>query len=142
MPARIRLRRIGKNPKKKYFFRISVYDKRQSRDSRSIEELGYYDPSSKPPLIKLNKERVDYWLSCGAEMSDTVRSLLRRSQQEASFEADDEVNDRAENEASAKADDEANDKAENEASAKAEVKAEVSDEAKAEAEEKQKEAQS
>ena len=79
MSARIRLRRIGKNPKKRYFFRISVYDKRKGRDSRSIEELGYYDPSKDPALVKINKERLQYWLSCGAQMSETVKSLVKRS---------------------------------------------------------------
>ena len=79
MSARIRLRRIGKNPKKRYFFRISVYDKRKGRDSRSIEELGYYDPCKDPALVKINKERLQYWLSCGAQMSETVKSLVKRS---------------------------------------------------------------
>ena len=79
MSARIRLRRIGKNPKKRYFFRISVFDKRKGRDSRSIEELGYYDPSKDPALVKINKERLQYWLSCGAQMSETVKSLVKRS---------------------------------------------------------------
>ena len=89
MSVRIRLRRIGKNPKKRYFFRISVYDKRKGRDSRSIEELGYYDPSKDPALVKINKERLQYWLSCGAQMSETVKSLVKRSHDLAS---DSEVN--------------------------------------------------
>ena len=89
MSVRIRLRRIGKNPKKRYFFRISVFDKRKGRDSRSIEELGYYDPSKDPALVKINKERLQYWLSCGAQMSETVKSLVKRSHDLAS---DSEVN--------------------------------------------------
>ena len=80
MSVRIRLRRIGKNPKKRVFFRISVFDKRKARDSRSIEELGFYDPTKEPALIKINKQRLDYWLSCGAQMSETVKSLVKRSQ--------------------------------------------------------------
>ena len=80
MSACIRLRRIGKNPKKRYFFRISVFSKRKSRDSRSIEELGYYDPSKEPELIKINKQRLGYWLSCGAQMSEKVKNLVKRSQ--------------------------------------------------------------
>ena len=78
MSVRIRLRRIGKNPKKRYFFRISVFDKRKSRDSRSIEELGFYDPTKEPVLVKINKQRLDYWLSCGAEMSQTVKGLVKK----------------------------------------------------------------
>ena len=78
MTVRIRLRRIGKNPKRRKFFRISVYSQTKSRDSRSIEELGYYDPSKEPPLIKINTERLNYWLSCGAQMSETVKGLVRK----------------------------------------------------------------
>ena len=80
MSVRIRLRRIGKNPKGRYFFRISVFNKKKNRDSRSIEELGYYDPTKEPVLVKIKKERLDYWLSCGAQMSDTLKSLIKRSQ--------------------------------------------------------------
>ena len=82
MSVRIRLRRIGKNPKRRCFFRISVFNKRKSRDSRSIEELGFYDPTKEPALIKINKERLDYWLSCGAQMSQTVRSLVKKVDKE------------------------------------------------------------
>ncbi len=77
MSVRIRLRRIGKSPKQRYFFRISVFDKRKARDSRSIEELGYYDPTKQPPIIKINTERLNYWLSRGAQMSDTVSGLVK-----------------------------------------------------------------
>ena len=82
MSVRIRLRRIGKNPKKRYFFRISVFDKRKSRDSRSIEELGYYDPSKKQALINIKRDRLDYWLSRGAQMSETVKRLAKAGLQE------------------------------------------------------------
>lgn len=77
MSVRIRLRRIGKCPKKRYFFRVSVFTKTRGRDSRSIEELGYYDPTKNPSLISINQKRLDYWLSCGAQMSDTVRNLVK-----------------------------------------------------------------
>lgn len=79
MSVCIRLRRIGKNPKGRYFFRISVFDKRKGRDSRSIEELGYYNPALEPSLIRINRERLDYWLSCGAQMSETVARLVKRA---------------------------------------------------------------
>ncbi|MFH1678870.1 MAG: 30S ribosomal protein S16 [Candidatus Omnitrophota bacterium] len=79
MSARIRLRRIGKNPKGRYFFRISVFDKRKSRDSRSIEELGYYSPTNKgPDAVRIKKDRLDYWLSCGAQMSEKVKCLVQK----------------------------------------------------------------
>ena len=81
MSARIRLRRIGKNPKKRYFFRISVFSKAKSRDSRSIEELGYYDPRRNPAVVNINQARLKHWLSCGAQMSDTVKRLCAKIKQ-------------------------------------------------------------
>ena len=84
MLVRIRLRRIGKNPKRRVFFRISVFNKVKGRDSRCIEEIGYYNPTKEPPVIKINKERLDYWLSCGAQMSQTVKSLVKKIGQERS----------------------------------------------------------
>ena len=78
MSVHIRLRRIGKNPKRRCFFRIGVFDKRRGRDSRSIEELGFYDPTKEPALVKINKERLEYWLSCGAQLSETVKSLVKK----------------------------------------------------------------
>lgn len=71
----IRLSRYGK--KKKPFYRVVVTDKRRPRDGRFVEVVGTYDPLKKPAEIKLDAERVKYWLSCGAQPSDTVRSFLR-----------------------------------------------------------------
>lgn len=76
MAVRIRLRRIGKNPKKNPHFRISVYQSTVNRDGRSIEELGFYSP--KTGLTKINKERFDYWIKKGAQASETVRSLVKK----------------------------------------------------------------
>ena len=70
----IRLARIGK--KKTPFYRVVVLDKRRPRNGRTVEVVGIYDPLKKPALIELNAERVKYWLSCGAQPSDTVRSFL------------------------------------------------------------------
>ena len=70
----IRLARIGK--KKNPFYRVVVLDKRRPRNGRTVEVVGIYDPLKKPALIELNAERVKYWLSCGAQPSDTVRSFL------------------------------------------------------------------
>ena len=80
MAVRIRLRRIGKNPKKKHFFRLAVYDQRQGRDSRSIEQLGFYNPVN--GLKKVQLERVEYWLKQGAQLSEAARSLVKRYKKE------------------------------------------------------------
>jgi small subunit ribosomal protein S16 len=77
MAVHVRLRRIGKNPKGKIHFRISVFDERKGRDSRVIEELGFYNPISGESKIK--KERIDYWVKNGAQLSDTVKSLVKKN---------------------------------------------------------------
>jgi len=81
MAVHIRLRRIGKNPKKNPHFRVSVFDERQSRDSRSIEQVGYY----KPPTgeVKLKLDRIAYWVENGAQCSPTVKSLIKKVKKEA-----------------------------------------------------------
>ncbi len=81
MAVTIRLRRIGKNPKKRPHFRISVFDKREGRDSRFIEEIGFYSPIT--GSTKINKERFDFWVKNGAQVSQTVKSLVKRYQKEA-----------------------------------------------------------
>jgi small subunit ribosomal protein S16 len=78
MAVHIRLRRIGKNPTKKVFFRIAVFDERKARDSRIIEDLGWYDPTKNPAAVKINKEKFGYWLSKGAVPSDTVKSIAKK----------------------------------------------------------------
>ncbi len=72
----IRLRRAGS--KKRPFFRVVVTDSRSARDSSFVEILGHYNPRSKPALVHVDKERVDYWLGKGAQLSDSVRTLVRR----------------------------------------------------------------
>lgn len=71
----IRLSRIGK--KKKPFYRVVVTEKTRPRNGRFVEIVGTYDPLRKPAEIKLDAERVKYWLGCGAQPSDTVRSFIR-----------------------------------------------------------------
>jgi small subunit ribosomal protein S16 len=71
----IRLARIGK--KKRPFYRVVVMDKRKPRNGRTVEVVGTYDPLKKPAEVKLDAARVKYWLGCGAQPSDTVRSFLR-----------------------------------------------------------------
>jgi small subunit ribosomal protein S16 len=71
----IRLARIGK--KKHPFYRVVVTEKTRPRNGRFVEIVGTYDPQKKPAAVQLDSERVQYWLSKGAQPSDTVRSLLR-----------------------------------------------------------------
>jgi len=77
MAVRIRLKRIGKNVKGRAYYRIVVLEESRSRDGKSIEELGSYDPFKASSTLKL--ERYDYWISKGAQPSATVKSLYKRS---------------------------------------------------------------
>ena len=70
----IRLARYGK--KKLPTYRVVVTDKRRPRNGRFVEIVGTYDPRKEPAEVKLNAERIKYWLGCGAQPSDTVRSFL------------------------------------------------------------------
>ena len=70
----IRLTRMGR--KKKPFYRIAVTDSRKRRDGGWIELIGYYNPMTKE--LKVDDERVDYWLSVGAQMSDRVKKITGR----------------------------------------------------------------
>jgi small subunit ribosomal protein S16 len=72
----IRLRRAGS--KKRPFFRVVVTDSRAARDSSFVEILGHYNPRTKPALVQVNTERVSYWISKGAQPSDSVRTLIAR----------------------------------------------------------------
>jgi small subunit ribosomal protein S16 len=80
MAVHVRLRRIGRNPKGKPHFRISVFDERRGRDSKAIEELGFYNPVNGSK--KINKERVEYWVEKGAQLSATVKSLMKNLKKE------------------------------------------------------------
>ncbi len=73
----IRLKRLG--GKKRPHNRIVVITKTRARDGRAIEELGHYDPSKTPPLLKLNVERARYWISKGAIPSATIRQLIKKA---------------------------------------------------------------
>ena len=72
----IRLRRAGS--KKRPFFRVVVIDSRKSRDSSFVEILGHYNPRTRPAVVEVDKERVDYWVKKGAQVSDSVRTLVAR----------------------------------------------------------------
>ncbi len=75
--VKIRLRRMGK--KKAPFYRIVVADSRYPRDGRFIEELGYYDPMKEPVDIKVDADKAKDWLAKGAQPTETVKSLLKKS---------------------------------------------------------------
>ena len=76
--VKIRLKRQG--AKKAPFYRVVVADSRSPRDGRNIEELGTYDPMTNPASINIDLERARYWLSCGAQPTDTVRGLLKSAE--------------------------------------------------------------
>ena len=78
MAVKIRLRRMG--AKKAPFYRIVVADGRYPRDGRFIEEIGTYDPMADSEKLKVNQERVAYWIANGAQPTDTVRGLLKKAQ--------------------------------------------------------------
>lgn len=75
--VRIRLTRLG--AKKKPFYRVVVADSRAPRDGSNIEQIGYFDPMSTPPVVKLDLARVDHWIGVGAQPSDTVRDLIKKA---------------------------------------------------------------
>jgi len=77
MAVVLRLKRMGAN--KKPFYRIVATEKKNPRDGRFIEEIGYYDPKKDPAIVKIDKEKALYWLANGAKPSVTVRSLLKKS---------------------------------------------------------------
>ncbi len=81
MPVRIRMKRIG--TKNTPVFRIVVADGRSPRDGKCIEELGTYQPLKKGDNFTLNLERAQYWLTKGAQPSDTVASFLKRARKTA-----------------------------------------------------------
>lgn len=75
--VKIRLKRMGAH--KKPFYRVVVADSRTPRDGKFIEEIGTYDPLKDPAEIKINNEAAQKWLSQGAQPTDTVRALLKKS---------------------------------------------------------------
>jgi small subunit ribosomal protein S16 len=74
----MRLTRIGS--KKRPYYRIVVIEKRKARNGRFLEVVGQYNPLVNPAQIDVNPERAQYWLSKGAEPSETVKSILRKKE--------------------------------------------------------------
>ena len=77
MAVKIRLRRMG--AKKAPCYRVVVADSRYPRDGRFIEEIGTYNPLSDPAEIKIDAERAQKWIKNGAQPTDTVRALLKKT---------------------------------------------------------------
>ena len=72
----IRMTRVGS--KKKPYFRVVIAEARSKRESRFLETVGTYNPRVKPAKVELNKERVQHWLTQGAQPSDSVRTLFAK----------------------------------------------------------------
>ena len=75
MAVKIRLRRLG--AKKAPLYRIVVADSRYPRDGRFIEEIGYYDPTKEPSVVKVDAEKAQKWIKNGAQPTDTVKKILK-----------------------------------------------------------------
>ena len=77
MAVKIRLRRMG--AKKAPFYRVVVADSRFPRDGRFIEEVGHYDPTKEPVVFSVDAEKIQKWISNGAQPTDTVKALLKKN---------------------------------------------------------------
>ncbi|MDF2570664.1 30S ribosomal protein S16 [Sporomusa malonica] len=77
MAVKIRLKRMG--AKKRPFYRVVVSDSRSPRDGRFIENLGHYDSTTEPAVIKIDEEKAIEWLQKGAQPTDTVKNLLSKT---------------------------------------------------------------
>lgn len=78
MAVKIRLRRMGK--KKAPFYRVVVADSRYPSNGRFIEEIGYFNPLTKPETIKIDAEKAKKWIENGAQPTDTVKALLKKNE--------------------------------------------------------------
>ncbi len=76
MATVVRLTRMGR--KKKPFYRIVVTDSRKRRDSGWIESIGYYNPLKEPEVVKFDQDRLDYWKSVGAKVSERVTRITSK----------------------------------------------------------------
>jgi len=77
MEVRIRLQKAGKSSNKAYNYRVVAMSGKEGRDGRTLDILGYYDPSKKS-FSSLKKEKIISWVGKGAQLSDTVRSLMKK----------------------------------------------------------------
>lgn len=79
MAVKIRLKRMG--AKKSPFYRIVVADARSPRDGKFIEEIGYYNPLKNPEEIKMDIQKVDKWMSDGAQPTDRVKDIIKKAKE-------------------------------------------------------------
>ena len=77
MAVKMRLRRMG--AKKAPFYRVVVADERSPRDGKFIDEIGYYNPLTNPAEVKIDADKAQKWLDNGAQPTETVKSLLKKS---------------------------------------------------------------
>lgn len=77
MAVKIRLTRMG--AKNRPFFRIVVTDSRNPRDGKYIESIGYFDPVADPLVLKIDEEKLALWVKRGAQLTDRVKSLVKRA---------------------------------------------------------------
>ena len=78
MAVKIRLKRMG--AKKAPFYRVVVAESRYPRDGRFIDEIGDYDPTKTPSVIKIDTEKADKWIKNGAQPTETVKKLIKNAQ--------------------------------------------------------------
>lgn len=76
--VKLRLTRVG--AKKRPFYRVVVADSRSPRDGRFIEQIGTFDPTTKPSGFTIKEDRLEYWLGVGAEPSETLKRLIKQRQ--------------------------------------------------------------
>ena len=74
---KIRLRRMGATNQP--YYRVVVSDSRKATSASAVEEIGTYDPRQDPPRIRIDRARIDYWVSNGAQLSDSVRQIVDRA---------------------------------------------------------------
>ena len=79
MEVCIRLQKAGKPTNKKNNYRVVVISKNRARQGRHIEILGHYDPASKSGTFSVNQEKLNQWIAKGAQLSETVRSLIKKN---------------------------------------------------------------
>lgn len=79
MEVRIRLQKVGNKAQKHYNYRIVAISRNTSRQTRHIEQIGYYDAAANPAVVSIDQEKLNKWIGQGAQMSDTVRTLVKKT---------------------------------------------------------------
>ena len=79
MEVRIRLQKVGKGAGRSTNYRIVALPQKAARDGRTLDILGYYNAAKKPAAYSIDKEKINAWVAKGAQMSNTVRSLMKKT---------------------------------------------------------------